>query len=316
MALAGRGGMVSVAEPAAAVRDRLAAWGGRLSVAAVNGPAATVVSGDPDALAELAAAVRGAGGAGQGAAGGLRLAQRAGGGAPGGDPGRAGRDHPGSGAGPDGLGDDRGVPGRPGGRAPGTGMTACGRRWSSTGRCGCWPASGHGVFVEVSPHPVLAAAITETLEDAARPRTRRCAGGDRDAAARTTAARTGCWPRWPRCTSGARRWTGRRCWAAGGGWTCRRTRSSGSGTGRGRGGPRLRGRGGAGAGGGGSSAAGRGGGAGRGRGAGAHRAAVGAVAAVAGRPRGGRARCCCRGRRWWSWRCGPGTRPGAGGSRS
>ena len=26
--------------------------------------------------------------------------------------------------------------------------------------------SGHGVFVEVSPHPVLAAAVTETLEDA------------------------------------------------------------------------------------------------------------------------------------------------------
>ena len=30
-------------------------------------------------------------------------------------------------------------------------------------------ASGHGVFVEVSPHPVLAAAITETLEDASGP---------------------------------------------------------------------------------------------------------------------------------------------------
>src|SRR5205807_7344032 len=55
-ALAGRGGMVSVAEPAAAVRDRLAGFGDRLSVAAVNGPAATVVSGDPAALAELAAA--------------------------------------------------------------------------------------------------------------------------------------------------------------------------------------------------------------------------------------------------------------------
>ena len=34
----------------------MAAWGGRLSVAAVNGPAATVVSGDPGAVAELAAA--------------------------------------------------------------------------------------------------------------------------------------------------------------------------------------------------------------------------------------------------------------------
>ena len=55
-ALAGRGGMLSVAEPAEAVQKRIAAFGGRLSVAAVNGPAATVVSGDPGALDELAAA--------------------------------------------------------------------------------------------------------------------------------------------------------------------------------------------------------------------------------------------------------------------
>ncbi|WP_438485489.1 type I polyketide synthase [Streptomyces sp. S186] len=55
-ALAGRGGMLSVAEPAVRVRDRIAAWGERVSVAAVNGPAATVVSGEPEALEELAAA--------------------------------------------------------------------------------------------------------------------------------------------------------------------------------------------------------------------------------------------------------------------
>ncbi len=55
-ALAGRGGMLSVAEPADRVRGRLAVWDDRLSVAAVNGPVATVVSGDPDALEELAAA--------------------------------------------------------------------------------------------------------------------------------------------------------------------------------------------------------------------------------------------------------------------
>jgi len=61
IALAGRGGMVSVAEPAAAAADRIAAWGDRLSVAAVNGPAATVVSGDPAALAELIAACETAG---------------------------------------------------------------------------------------------------------------------------------------------------------------------------------------------------------------------------------------------------------------
>jgi acyl transferase domain-containing protein/acyl carrier protein len=52
-ALAGRGGMLSVAEPVEAVRRRIASFGERLSVAAVNGPAATVVSGDADALREL-----------------------------------------------------------------------------------------------------------------------------------------------------------------------------------------------------------------------------------------------------------------------
>jgi acyl transferase domain-containing protein/acyl carrier protein len=53
-ALAGRGAMASLALSADAVRDRLAAWPG-LSVAAVNGPGATVVSGDPDAVAALVA---------------------------------------------------------------------------------------------------------------------------------------------------------------------------------------------------------------------------------------------------------------------
>ncbi|GAA2042529.1 hypothetical protein GCM10009839_51640 [Catenulispora yoronensis] len=54
--LAGKGGMLSIAEPAAKVRTRIAAWGERASVAAVNGPAATVVSGEPGALQEIAAA--------------------------------------------------------------------------------------------------------------------------------------------------------------------------------------------------------------------------------------------------------------------
>src|SRR5581483_8827414 len=49
------GGMVSVVMPEAAVRDLLDRWEGRLSVAAVNSPAATVVSGDPVALAEFEA---------------------------------------------------------------------------------------------------------------------------------------------------------------------------------------------------------------------------------------------------------------------
>ncbi len=53
-ALAGNGGMLSIAEPADRVHERLAAWGDRVSLAAVNGPAATVVSGEPGALQELA----------------------------------------------------------------------------------------------------------------------------------------------------------------------------------------------------------------------------------------------------------------------
>ncbi|MGV9270905.1 type I polyketide synthase [Kitasatospora sp. NPDC003701] len=51
--LSGHGGMVSVTAPHAEVLARLAAWGEQISVAAVNGPAGVVVSGDPGALAEL-----------------------------------------------------------------------------------------------------------------------------------------------------------------------------------------------------------------------------------------------------------------------
>ncbi|MFJ5262507.1 SDR family NAD(P)-dependent oxidoreductase [Streptomyces sp. NPDC088387] len=51
--LSGSGGMMSVGEGADAVRARLTAFDGRLSVAAVNGAASTVVSGDSDALDEL-----------------------------------------------------------------------------------------------------------------------------------------------------------------------------------------------------------------------------------------------------------------------
>ncbi|WP_442818059.1 type I polyketide synthase [Streptomyces sp. NBC_01224] len=59
--LSGLGGMVSVAESAGRVEARLAGWGGRLSVAAVNGPSSVVVSGDGDALDELVVVCRGEG---------------------------------------------------------------------------------------------------------------------------------------------------------------------------------------------------------------------------------------------------------------
>ncbi|WP_406192468.1 SDR family NAD(P)-dependent oxidoreductase [Kitasatospora sp. NBC_01560] len=51
--LAGRGGMASVPLPVDVVAERLAGWAGRLSVAAVNGPSSTVVSGDADAVTAL-----------------------------------------------------------------------------------------------------------------------------------------------------------------------------------------------------------------------------------------------------------------------
>ncbi len=51
--LAGQGGMVSVALPADQLGERLGALGGRVGIAAVNGPASVVVSGDLEALGEL-----------------------------------------------------------------------------------------------------------------------------------------------------------------------------------------------------------------------------------------------------------------------
>ncbi|MEU6963701.1 type I polyketide synthase [Streptomyces chrestomyceticus] len=56
-ALGTSGGMLSVVMPVAAVRELMEPWGDRLAVAAVNGPATTVVSGQPEALAEFGAAL-------------------------------------------------------------------------------------------------------------------------------------------------------------------------------------------------------------------------------------------------------------------
>ncbi|WP_244375586.1 type I polyketide synthase [Streptomyces ficellus] len=54
-AITGRGGMASLPRAVADVEKLLERWDGRLTVAAVNGPAATAVSGDLDALDELLA---------------------------------------------------------------------------------------------------------------------------------------------------------------------------------------------------------------------------------------------------------------------
>ncbi|MEU6310055.1 type I polyketide synthase [Streptomyces sp. NPDC047014] len=53
--LSGHGGMVSVALPPADTAERISRWDGRISVAANNSRRSTVVSGDPEALAELLA---------------------------------------------------------------------------------------------------------------------------------------------------------------------------------------------------------------------------------------------------------------------
>ncbi|MBH5333918.1 SDR family NAD(P)-dependent oxidoreductase [Streptomyces pactum] len=54
--LAGHGGMVSVAVPAERAEELIAPYEGRVSIAAVNGPAAVVLAGEPAALEELIAA--------------------------------------------------------------------------------------------------------------------------------------------------------------------------------------------------------------------------------------------------------------------
>ncbi|MFF3209014.1 acyltransferase domain-containing protein, partial [Streptomyces sp. NPDC002962] len=59
--LVGRGAVASVALGAVEVEERLAGWGGRLSVAGRNGPAAVTVAGEVAALEEFVASCRGEG---------------------------------------------------------------------------------------------------------------------------------------------------------------------------------------------------------------------------------------------------------------
>ncbi|MGW6014886.1 acyltransferase domain-containing protein, partial [Streptomyces sp. NPDC055210] len=51
--LAGRGGMISVSAPLESLEAKLAPWGNRIAVAAVNGPQSVVLSGDRDVIDHL-----------------------------------------------------------------------------------------------------------------------------------------------------------------------------------------------------------------------------------------------------------------------
>ncbi|MFJ4851070.1 type I polyketide synthase [Streptomyces sp. NPDC088733] len=166
--LAGLGGMVSVALPAAQVRERIAAWGeNRISVAAVNGPSSVVVSGEVEALEELLASCE---------ADGVRAR-------------RIAVDYASHSAQVDLLEDELGkllAPIAPG-EAQVPFLSTVTGEWVSGPELdgGYWFRNlrqtveleqavrtlleqGFGVFVESSPHPVLTVGLQETVEDAGR----------------------------------------------------------------------------------------------------------------------------------------------------
>ncbi|MFI5908335.1 type I polyketide synthase [Dactylosporangium sp. NPDC051541] len=164
LALSGRGGMLSVAAPLADVRERIAGGDGRLSVAAINGPAAVVVSGDADALDALAAACT---------ADGLRTR-------------RVDVDYASHSAHVEAIRDtllDVLAPVTPGPATVAFHSTVEGSGDTVVGSAGYWyanlrntvafepairslAAAGYTAFVEVSPHPVVSVAVQATLEDA------------------------------------------------------------------------------------------------------------------------------------------------------
>ena len=160
------GGMVSVVMPEQPVRELLARWGDRLSVAAVNGPATTVVSGDPGALAEFEAelsarhVLRWPVPATDYVAHSPRVAELAGV-----------------------LAAELASIRPAAGQVPLFSTVACGWADGAGLDAGYWyenvrqtvrfagsvralAGQGYRVFVEVSAHPVLTAAVTETIEDA------------------------------------------------------------------------------------------------------------------------------------------------------
>ncbi|MEU6343763.1 type I polyketide synthase [Streptomyces sp. NPDC046977] len=166
--LAGLGGMVSVALPAAQVRERIAAWGeDRISVAAVNGPSSVVVSGEVEALDELLASCE---------ADGVRAR-------------RIAVDYASHSAQVDLLEEELGkllAPITPG-EAQVPFLSTVTGEWMTGPELdgGYWFRNlrqtveleqavrtlleqGFGVFIESSPHPVLTVGLQETVEDAGR----------------------------------------------------------------------------------------------------------------------------------------------------
>ena len=167
--LAGRGAMASVAVSAQALRDRLAKWDDRLEVAAINSPASTTVGGDPRALDELIADL---------SRDGIRHRRL------------PGVNNAGHSAQVDSL---RGIlldalgSVRPQGSAIPFYSTVTGSRIDTTALDGAYwyrnarqPVlfetatralldSGHQIFVEVSPHPLLVMAMEETIATSSGP---------------------------------------------------------------------------------------------------------------------------------------------------
>ncbi|MER5780046.1 acyltransferase domain-containing protein, partial [Streptomyces sp. NPDC002039] len=161
--LSGKGGMVSVSLPVSEVEERIASFDGRVGVAAVNGPASVVVSGEPDALDELLASCE---------ADGVRAR-------------RIAVDYASHSAQVDVLAEDllRELADiRPVSSSVAFYSTVSGERMDTAGLdAGYWVRNlrervrfepvtrllaeqEYGVFVESSPHPVLTVAIQETLE--------------------------------------------------------------------------------------------------------------------------------------------------------
>ncbi|WMD04166.1 SDR family NAD(P)-dependent oxidoreductase [Streptomyces sp. FXY-T5] len=166
--LSGRGGMGSVSLPVAQVEERLVRFEGRVGVAAVNGPSSVVVSGEVEALDALLAECEQAG---------VRAR-------------RIAVDYASHSAQVDALNDDllaELAEIQPQSSSVAFYSTVTGERFDTAGldarywvtnlreRVRFEPVTrllvekGAGVFVESSPHPVLAVAVAETGETADRP---------------------------------------------------------------------------------------------------------------------------------------------------